>query len=83
MWRWRNRNTIYPFISGAGTTALLAFMVATAVLQILAIRDDADANRIATADWRTLMTPPISRDVKPGFSIAFSEWNADAAHRQN
>jgi hypothetical protein len=83
MWRWRNRNTIYPFISGAGTTALLAFMVTTAFLQIAAISDNADANRIAADEWQTLMTPQVARGVTPEFSIAFSDWNADGAHRPN
>ena len=83
MWRWRNRNTIYPFISGAGTTGLLVFMAATVFLQIAAIRDRADANRIATAEWETLITPQVTPEVTPEFSIAFSDWNADGAHRPN
>jgi hypothetical protein len=83
MWRWRNRNTIYPFISGAGTTGLLLFLAVTVFLQIAAMRDNADANRIATAEWQTLMTPEVTREVTPEFSIAFSDWNADGRHRPN
>jgi hypothetical protein len=83
MWRWRNRNTIYPFISGAGTTGLLVFMAATVFLQIAAMHDRADANRIATAEWETLMTRQLTPEVTPEFSIAFSDWNADGAHRPN
>ena len=62
---------------------MLLFLAVTVFLQIAAMRDNADANRIATAEWQTLMTPEVTREVTPEFSIAFSDWNADGAHRPN
>jgi hypothetical protein len=83
MWRWRHRNTIYPFISGAGTTALLVFLLASALLQVAAIRDRTEADRATSSQWQTLLTPHAARDVTPEFSIAFSDREGDGDRRQN
>jgi hypothetical protein len=81
---WRHRNSIYPFINGAATSALLAFLAASAFLQVVAMTEKTQVNAATTEEWQRLITPPSdSRTIAPEFSVAFSEPDGPGGNQQN